>query len=540
MAKQIKYGTDARTALESGVNQLADTVKITLGPKGRNVVIDRKYGSPLITNDGVTIAKEIELKDEFENMGAQIIKEVSTKTNDVAGDGTTTAVVLAQAIIKEGSKNVAAGANPIILKRGIDKAVDVCVEKLRKISKPITNKESIAQVASISAGDAVIGELISTAMEKVGNDGVITVEESKTMKTELNIVEGLQFDRGSCSPYMATNMEKMEAVLDNPYILITDKKISSIQELLPLLEQIVKTGQKLLIIAEDVEGEALTTLILNKLRGSFNCVAVKAPGFGDRRKAMLEDIAILTGGKVITSELGLELKDATVDMLGRAKQVKVDKENTIIVEGAGASEEIAQRIKQIKALAAETTSEYDKEKYQERLAKLAGGVAVINVGAATEIEMKEKKLRIEDALNATRAAVEEGIVAGGGVALLSAVNDVKELAATLEGDEKTGALIIAQAIQSPMKQIASNAGVDGSVIVYNVVNSNKANYGYDALNDRYGDMIKFGIIDPAKVSRSALQNAASVASTLLTTESAVADIPEPAPAPAPQMGGDMY
>ena len=540
MAKQIKYGTDARTALESGVNQLADTVKITLGPKGRNVVIDRKYGSPLITNDGVTIAKEIELKDEFENMGAQIIKEVSTKTNDVAGDGTTTAVVLAQAIIKEGSKNVAAGANPIILKRGIDKAVDVCVEKLRKISKPITNKESIAQVASISAGDAVIGELISTAMEKVGNDGVITGEESKTMKTELNIVEGMQFDRGYCSPYMATNMEKMEAVLDNPYILITDKKISSIQELLPLLEQIVKTGQKLLIIAEDVEGEALTTLILNKLRGSFNCVAVKAPGFGDRRKAMLEDIAILTGGKVITSELGLELKDATVDMLGRAKQVKVDKENTIIVEGAGASEEIAQRIKQIKALAAETTSEYDKEKYQERLAKLAGGVAVINVGAATEIEMKEKKLRIEDALNATRAAVEEGIVAGGGVALLSAVNDVKELAATLEGDEKTGALIIAQAIQSPMKQIASNAGVDGSVIVYNVVNSNKANYGYDALNDRYGDMIKFGIIDPAKVSRSALQNAASVASTLLTTESAVADIPEPAPAPAPQMGGDMY
>ena len=540
MAKQIKYGTDARTALESGVNQLADTVKITLGPKGRNVVIDRKYGSPLITNDGVTIAKEIELKDEFENMGAQIIKEVSTKTNDVAGDGTTTAVVLAQAIIKEGSKNVAAGANPIILKRGIDKAVDVCVEKLRKISKPITNKESIAQVASISAGDAVIGELISTAMEKVGNDGVITVEESKTMKTELNIVEGMQFDRGYCSPYMATNMEKMEAVLDNPYILITDKKISSIQELLPLLEQIVKTGQKLLIIAEDVEGEALTTLILNKLRGSFNCVAVKAPGFGDRRKAMLEDIAILTGGKVITSELGLELKDATVDMLGRAKQVKVDKENTIIVEGAGASEEIAQRIKQIKALAAETTSEYDKEKYQERLAKLAGGVAVINVGAATEIEMKEKKLRIEDALNATRAAVEEGIVAGGGVALLSAVNDVKELAATLEGDEKTGALIIAQAIQSPMKQIASNAGVDGSGIVYNVVNSNKANYGYDALNDRYGDMIKFGIIDPAKVSRSALQNAASVASTLLTTESAVADIPEPAPAPAPQMGGDMY
>lgn len=538
MAKQIKYGTDARTALESGVNQLADTVKITLGPKGRNVVIDRKYGSPLITNDGVTIAKEIELKDEFENMGAQIIKEVSTKTNDVAGDGTTTAVVLAQAIIKEGSKNVAAGANPIILKRGIDKAVDVCVEKLRKISKPITNKESIAQVASISAGDAVIGELISTAMEKVGNDGVITVEESKTMKTELNIVEGMQFDRGYCSPYMATNMEKMEAVLDNPYILITDKKISSIQELLPLLEQIVKTGQKLLIIAEDVEGEALTTLILNKLRGSFNCVAVKAPGFGDRRKAMLEDIAILTGGKVITSELGLELKDATVDMLGRAKQVKVDKENTIIVEGAGASEEIAQRIKQIKALAAETTSEYDKEKYQERLAKLAGGVAVINVGAATEIEMKEKKLRIEDALNATRAAVEEGIVAGGGVALLSAVNDVKELAATLEGDEKTGAAMIAKALKAPIMQIAANAGLHGAVILDKVYGSDEANFGYDAAKDVYGNMIKMGIIDPTKVCRSALENAASVASMVLTTESLVTDIPEKNPAPAAP-AGDM-
>ena len=540
MAKQILFNEEARRSLERGVNALADAVKVTLGPKGRNVVLDKKYGAPLITNDGVTIAKEIELEDPFENMGAQLVKEVSIKTNDVAGDGTTTATVLAQAMINEGMRNVAAGANPMVLKKGIKKAVDVQVDELKNVSQKVETKAAKAQVASISAADDEIGNLIADAMEKVGKDGVITVEESKTMKTELNIVEGMQFDRGYCSPYMATNMEKMEAVLDNPYILITDKKISSIQELLPLLEQIVKTGQKLLIIAEDVEGEALTTLILNKLRGSFNCVAVKAPGFGDRRKAMLEDIAILTGGKVITSELGLELKDATVDMLGRAKQVKVDKENTIIVEGAGASEEIAQRIKQIKVLAAETTSEYDKEKYQERLAKLAGGVAVINVGAATEIEMKEKKLRIEDALNATRAAVEEGIVAGGGVALLSAVNDVKELAATLEGDEKTGALIIAQAIQSPMKQIASNAGVDGSVIVYNVVNSNKANYGYDALNDRYGDMIKFGIIDPAKVSRSALQNAASVASTLLTTESAVADIPEPAPAPAPQMGGDMY
>ena len=545
MAKQIKYGTDARTALESGVNQLADTVKITLGPKGRNVVIDRKYGSPLITNDGVTIAKEIELKDEFENMGAQIIKEVSTKTNDVAGDGTTTAVVLAQAIIKEGSKNVAAGANPIILKRGIDKAVDVCVEKLRKISKPITNKESIAQVASISAGDAVIGELISTAMEKVGNDGVITVEESKTMKTELNIVEGMQFDRGYCSPYMATNMEKMEAVLDNPYILITDKKISSIQELLPLLEQIVKTGQKLLIIAEDVEGEALTTLILNKLRGSFNCVAVKAPGFGDRRKAMLEDIAILTGGKVITSELGLELKDATVDMLGRAKQVKVDKENTIIVEGAGASEEVAQRIKQIKALAAETTSEYDKEKYQERLAKLAGGVAVIKVGAATEVEMKEKKLRIEDALNATRAAVEEGIVPGGGTAYLNVIPEVEKLVKTVDGDEKTGVRIVLKALEAPVRQIAANAGLDEGVVVSKILSARKTGWGFDAYNETYVDMIGAGIVDPTKVTRSALQNAASIAATILTTESVVANQKEdPAAAAAANAamnaGGGMY
>ncbi|MDD4832938.1 MAG: chaperonin GroEL, partial [Clostridia bacterium] len=465
MAKQIKYGEEARKSLESGVNQLADTVKITLGPKGRNVVLERKYGSPLITNDGVTIAKEIELKDAFENMGAQIIKEVSTKTNDVAGDGTTTAVVLAQSIIREGSKNVAAGANPIILKKGIDKAVEATVNKLKNISKPITEKESIAQVASISAGDETVGALISEAMEKVGNDGVITVEESKTMLTELNIVEGMQFDRGYASPYMATDLDKMVADLDNPYILITDKKISSIQELLPLLEQVVKTGSKLLIIAEDVEGEALTTLILNKLRGSFVCVAVKAPGFGDRRKAMLEDIAILTGGKVITEELGLDLKEAKLDMLGKAKQVKVDKDNTIIVEGAGEQSEIKQRITQIKNQMAETTSDYDKEKYQERLAKLAGGVAVINVGAATEIEMKEKKLRIEDALNATRAAVEEGIVPGGGIALLSARQDIEKLAETLTGDEKTGAMIVARAIKTPIEQIAENAGVDGAVIV---------------------------------------------------------------------------
>ncbi len=540
MAKEIKYGVDARNALLEGVDNLADIVKITLGPKGRNVVLDRKYGSPLITNDGVTIAKEVELKDAFQNMGAQIIKEVSTKTNDVAGDGTTTAVVLAQAIIKEGSKNVAAGANPIILKKGIDKAVEVCVDSLKVVSKPISGKDNIAQVASISAGDAVIGQLISDAMDKVGNDGVITVEESKTMKTELNIVEGMQFDRGYCSPYMATNMEKMEAALDDALILITDKKISNIQELLPLLEQVVKTGKKLLIIAEDVEGEALTTLILNKLRGSFNCVAVKAPGFGDRRKEMLQDIAILTGGTVITSDVGIELKDATLDMLGQAKQVKVDKENTIIVEGAGSKEEIAKRVRQIRALAAETTSEYDKEKYQERLAKLAGGVAVIHVGAATEIEMKEKKLRIEDALNATRAAVEEGIVPGGGVALLSVVKNLKAFIKTLSGDEKTGASIILAAIREPLKQIATNAGVDGSVVVYNVENSKKANYGYDALNDKYVDMVANGIIDPTKVTRSALQNAASVAGTMLTTEGAIADIPEPAPMQAPQMGGDMY
>lgn len=541
MAKQVKYGSEAREALLKGINDLADVVKITLGPKGRNVVLERKYGSPLITNDGVTIAKEIELPDAFENMGAQIIKEVSTKTNDIAGDGTTTAVVLAQSIIKEGSKNVAAGANPIVLKKGIDKAVAVCVDSLKAISKPVSGKNDIAQVASISAGDEVIGQLISDAMEKVGNDGVITVEESKTMKTELNIVEGMQFDRGYCSPYMATNTEKMEAVLDDALIMITDKKISNIQEILPLLEQVVKTGKKLLIIAEDVEGEALTTLILNKLRGAFNCVAVKAPGFGDRRKEMLQDIAILTGGTVITSEVGIELKDANLSMLGRAKQVKVDKENTIIVEGAGSKEDIAQRVRQLRTLAAETTSEYDKEKYQERLAKLAGGVAVIHVGAATELEMKEKKLRIEDALNATRAAVEEGIVPGGGTALLSAVKKLNSLISQLKGDEKTGAAIVLAAIKEPLRQIAVNAGVDGSVVLYNVIRSNKPNYGYNAYTDQYVDMVANGIIDPTKVTRSALQNAASIAGVMLTTEGAVADIPEPAaPQANPQMGGDMY
>ena len=541
MAKQVKYGSEAREALLKGINDLADVVKITLGPKGRNVVLERKYGSPLITNDGVTIAKEIELPDAFENMGAQIIKEVSTKTNDVAGDGTTTAVVLAQSIIKEGSKNVAAGANPIVLKKGIDKAVAVCVDSLKAISKPVSGKNDIAQVASISAGDEVIGQLISDAMEKVGNDGVITVEESKTMKTELNIVEGMQFDRGYCSPYMATNTEKMEAVLDDALIMITDKKISNIQEILPLLEQVVKTGKKLLIIAEDVEGEALTTLILNKLRGAFNCVAVKAPGFGDRRKEMLQDIAILTGGTVITSEVGIELKDANLSMLGRAKQVKVDKENTIIVEGAGSKEDIAQRVRQLRTLAAETTSEYDKEKYQERLAKLAGGVAVIHVGAATELEMKEKKLRIEDALNATRAAVEEGIVPGGGTALLSAVKKLNSLISQLKGDEKTGAAIVLAAIKEPLRQIAVNAGVDGSVVLYNVIRSNKPNYGYNAYTDQYVDMVANGIIDPTKVTRSALQNAASIAGVMLATEGAVADIPEPAaPQANPQMGGDMY
>lgn len=539
MAKQIKYGQEARQALEAGVNQLANTVKITLGPKGRNVILEKQYGSPLITNDGVTIAKEIVLVDPFENVGAQIIMEASTKTNDVVGDGTTTASVLAQAIICEGNKNVVAGANPIILKKGIERAVQVCVDKLASISIPVSGKQAIAQVASVSAGDKTIGSLVSDAMEKVGNDGVITVEESKTIATELTVVEGMQFDRGYASPYMATDTDKMVAELDNPFILITDKKISSIQELLPVLEQIVKVGGKLLIIAEDVEGEALTTLILNKLRGSFICVAVKAPGFGDRRKEMLRDIAILTGGTVITDELGLDLKSATLDMLGRAKQVKVDKDNTIIVEGMGHPEALAQRVAQIKAQMEASTSDYDKEKYQERLAKLAGGVAVIRVGAATEVEMKEKKLRIEDALNATRAATVEGIVAGGGVALLSAIPELEKLIATLSGDEKTGAQIVRKAIEAPIKQIAQNAGVDGGVIVAKVRANKNINYGYDALTDTYGDMIEKGIIDPTKVTRSALQNAASVAGTLLTTESIVCDVPEKQPVAQPA-GGEMY
>ena len=541
MAKQIKYGDDARKALETGVNVLADTVKITLGPKGRNVVLDKKFGAPLITNDGVTIAKEIELENPFENMGAQLVKEVSTKTNDVAGDGTTTAVVLAQAIIREGLKNLAAGANPIILKKGISAAVDTAVEKIKSISKPVENKLAISQVASISAGDETIGSLIADAMEIVGKDGVITVEEGKTMNTELTTVEGMQFDRGYASAYMVTNTEKMEAVLDNPYILITDKKISTLQEILPIIEPIAQQGARLLIIAEDVEGDALASLIVNKLKGVLNCVAVKAPGFGDRRKAMLEDIAILTGGTVVSSDLGYEFKDVTPDMLGRAAQVKVDKENTTIINGAGASDAIKARVNSIKAQIAETTSEYDKEKLQERLAKLAGGVAVINVGAATEIEMKEKKLRIEDALAATRAAVEEGIVPGGGVALLSTIPELTKLAESLSGDEKTGANIVLKAVEEPLRQIVKNAGLDGSVIVNNIITANKPNYGYDALKNEYTDMVASGIIDPTKVARSVLQNAASVASTLLTTESIVTDIPTP-PAPAapnPDMGG-MY
>ncbi len=542
MAKQIKYGEDARRSLETGVNTLANTVKITLGPKGRNVVLDKKFGTPLITNDGVTIAKEIELEDPFENMGAQLVKEVSTKTNDVAGDGTTTAVVLAQAIIKEGMKNVAAGANPMVLRKSILKAAEVAADEVKAISKSVSTSKDIAQVASVSAGDEQIGELISGAMEKVGKDGVITVEESKTTRTELSVVEGMQFDRGYCSSYMVTNTDKMEAVLDNPAILITDKKISNIQEILPLLEQVVQNGLKLLIIAEDVEGEALATLVVNKLRGSFNCVAVKAPGFGDRRKAMLEDIAVLTGGTVISSDVGMELKEATLDMLGHAKQVKVDKDNTTIVEGAGDPNAIKGRINAIRAQIAETTSDYDREKLQERLAKLAGGVAVINVGAATEVEMKDKKLRIEDALNATRAAVEEGIVPGGGSALLYAVSAVKAYAAKLEGDEKTGAEIVAKAIVEPIKQIALNAGEDGAVIINNIAQKAKgnANYGYDALNNAYVDMVKAGIVDPTKVTRSALLNAASVAATVLTTESLVCDIPAPEPAaPAGGAAGGM-
>ena len=541
MAKQFKYGEDAQKALEKGVDTLANTVKVTLGPKGRNVVLDKKFGTPLVTNDGVTIAKEIELSDPFENMGAQIIKEVSTKTNDIAGDGTTTAAVLAQAIIKEGLKNVAAGANPMILKKGIQIATDKAVEELKAISKPIENKTSIAQVASVSAGDDTIGELISDAMEKVGKDGVITIDEGKTMTTELNVVEGMQFDRGYASPYLVTNTDKMQAELDNPVILVTDKKISNIQEILPVLEEVLKNGLKLLIIADDIEGEALTTIIVNKLKGVFNCVAVKAPGFGDRRKAMLEDIAILTGATVVSSDLGLELKNTTLDMLGKAKLVKVDKDNTTIVGGAGNPKNIAARVDAIKAQIKETTSDYDREKLQERLAKLAGGVAVIGVGAATEVEMKERKLRIEDALAATRAAVEEGVVPGGGVALLSIIEKLKEATASLDGDVKTGANVIIKALEAPIRQIALNAGVDGGVVINEISKNKNASYGYDALANEYGDMIKKGILDPTKVTRSALQNAASVAGTLLTTEALVTDIPEPAPQmPQGMGGGDMY
>ena len=541
MAKQIIYGEEARKAIERGVNQLADTVKITLGPKGRNVVLDKKYGTPLITNDGVTIAKEIELEDAFENMGAQLIKEVSTKTNDVAGDGTTTATVLAQAMISEGLKNLAAGANPMVMKKGIQKASAAAVEAVKAISKPVSGSKDIARVGTISSGDEVIGSLIAEAMEKVSQNGVITIEESKTAETYSDVVEGMQFDRGYLSPYMVTDTDKMEAVIDDALILITDKKISNIQEILPLLEQIVKAGRKLLIIAEDVEGEALATIVLNKLRGTFTCICVKAPGFGDRRKEMLQDIAILTGGQVISSELGMELKEADLSMLGQAHQVKVTKENTVIVDGAGDKKEIRARASQIERQIETTTSDYDREKLQERLAKLSGGVAVIKVGAATETEMKEKKLRIEDALNATRAAVAEGIVAGGGTAYVIAAKAAEKLVGTLEGDEKTGAAIVAKALKAPIMQIAANAGVEGAVILNNVAGNKNVNYGYDAANDTYGDMIKLGIVDPTKVCRSALENAASVASMVLTTESLVADIPEknpPMPA-APDMGG-MY
>ena len=529
MAKEIKYGIEARKALEEGVNKLANTVRVTIGPKGRNVVLDKSYGAPLITNDGVTIAKDIELEDAFENMGAQLVKEVATKTNDVAGDGTTTATVLAQAMVNAGMKNLAAGANPIILRKGMKKATDCAVEAIAHMSEKVTGKDQIAKVASISAGDEEVGQMVADAMEKVSNDGVITIEESKTMKTELDLVEGMQFDRGYISAYMATDMDKMEANLDNPYILITDKKISNIQEILPILEQIVQSGSKLLIIAEDVEGEALTTLIVNKLRGTFNVVAVKAPGYGDRRKEMLKDIAILTGGQVISEELGLELKDTTMDMLGRAKSVKVQKENTVIVDGEGEKSEIEARVAQIKAQLEETTSDFDREKLQERLAKLAGGVAVIRVGAATETEMKEAKLRMEDALNATRAAVEEGVISGGGSAYIHASKEVAKLAATLSGDEKTGAEIILKALEAPLFHIANNAGLEGAVII-NKVRESEVGTGYDALNDKYVNMIDAGILDPAKVTRSALQNATSVASTLLTTESVVATIKEDTPA----------
>ena len=537
MAKEIKYGIDARKALEEGVNKLANTVRVTLGPKGRNVVLDKSYGAPLITNDGVTIAKDIELEDKFENMGAQLVKEVATKTKDVAGDGTTTATVLAQAMVNAGMKNLAAGANPIVLRRGMKKATECAVEAIAKMSEKVTGKDQIAKVASISAGDAEVGQMVADAMEKVSNDGVITIEESKTMKTELDLVEGMQFDRGYISAYMATDMDKMEAVLDNPYILITDKKISNIQEILPLLEQIVQSGAKLLIIAEDVEGEALTTLIVNKLRGTFNVVAVKAPGYGDRRKEMLKDIAILTGGQVISEELGLELKDATMDMLGRAKSVKVQKENTVIVDGEGEKSAIEARVAQIRAQIDETTSDFDREKLQERLAKLAGGVAVIRVGAATETEMKEAKLRMEDALNATRAAVEEGVISGGGSAYIHASKEVKKLTETLIGDEKTGAEIILKALEAPLYHISANAGLEGSVII-NKVRESEVGTGFDALNGEYVNMIDAGILDPAKVTRSALQNATSVASTLLTTESVVATIKEDVPAmPAGGAGG---
>ena len=535
MAKEIKYGAEARKALEAGVNKLADTVRVTIGPKGRNVVLDKSFGAPLITNDGVTIAKEIELEDAFENMGAQLIREVAAKTNDVAGDGTTTATVLAQAMVNEGMKNLAAGANPIVLRKGMKKATDAAVEAVASMSRKIDSKESIASVAAISAGDAEVGAMVADAMEKVSNDGVITIEESKTMKTELDLVEGMQFDRGYISAYMATDMEKMEAVLENPYILITDKKVSNIQELLPVLEQIVQSGARLLIIAEDIEGEALTTLIVNKLRGTFNVVAVKAPGYGDRRKAMLEDIAILTGGQVISEELGLDLKEVTLDQLGRAKSVKVQKENTVIVDGMGDKDRIAGRFAQMKAQIEETTSEFDKEKLQERLAKLAGGVAVIRVGAATETEMKEAKLRMEDALSAARAAVEEGIVAGGGSAYIHAAKVVEKMTEGLEGDEKTGAKIILKALEAPLFHIAANAGLEGSVII-NKVREQEPGIGFDAYKEEYVDMVKTGILDPAKVTRSALQNATSVASTLLTTESVVANIKEEVPA-APAGGG---
>ncbi|MDY4519543.1 MAG: chaperonin GroEL [Candidatus Spyradocola sp.] len=539
MAKQLQYGEEARRSLERGVNVLADTVKITMGPKGRNVMLDKKFGAPLVTNDGVTIAKEIELEDPFENMGAQLVKEVATKTNDVAGDGTTTATLLAQAIIREGMKNVAAGANPMQIKTGIAQACDTAVEALKRISKPVETKQAIAQVAAISASDPTVGQWISDAMEKVGNDGVISIEESKTGHTELKIVEGMTFDRGYLSPYMATDNDKMIAVLDNPYVLITDKKITNIQDILPVLEQVVQSGKKLLIIAEDIEGEALATLIVNKLRGTFTCVAVKAPAFGDRRKAMLQDIAILTGGQVISEELGLELKDATVAMLGSARTITVDKDNTTIVEGAGKAEDIRARVNSIRAQLDDTTSDYDREKLQERLAKLAGGVAVLSVGAATEAEMKERKLRIEDALSATRAAVEEGVVPGGGTALVRAIDDVTALSKKVSGDVRTGVMIVLRALEEPVRQIAANAGLEGSVIVEKIKAKKDVNFGFDALNNEFGDMVAKGIIDPTKVTRSALQNAASIASILLTTESLVCDIPSKE-APAAPAQPPMY